>query len=200
MDLQESITNQTDVTFMLTKHVFSEEVEGNSNMVLSPLSIQIVLGLIAAGSSGPTKDQLLHFLKSKSIDELNSLYSHILNTVFVDGSPNGGPRLSVANGIWIEQTLPFNLDFKQVVDNVYKATSESGFHEQVADEVAGQVNQWAKTKTNDLIKEILPCGSVNNTTRMILANALYFKGEWDEKFEAFNTKHHKFHFLNGGST
>ncbi|KAF3623132.1 Serpin-ZX [Capsicum annuum] len=130
MDLQESITNQTDVTFMLTKHVFSEEVEGNSNMVLSPLSIQIVLGLIAAGSSGPTKDQLLHFLKSKSIDELNSLYSHILNTVFVDGSPNGGPRLSVANGIWIEQTLPFNLDFKQVVDNVYKATSESGFHEQ----------------------------------------------------------------------
>ncbi|KAM3304818.1 hypothetical protein P3S67_011684 [Capsicum chacoense] len=69
-----------------------------------------------------------------------------------------------------------------------------------AAEVAGQVNQWAKTKTNDLIKEILPLGSVNNTTRMILANALYFKGEWDEKFEAFNTKHHKFHFLNGGST
>ncbi|PHU20876.1 Serpin-ZX [Capsicum chinense] len=125
MDLRESINNQTDVSFMFAKHVFSNAIQGDTNLVLSPLSIQIVLGLIAAGSNGPTQDQLLRFLKSNSIDELNSLYSHIANVVFADGSPNGGPRLSVANGIWIEQTLPFKPSFKQVVDNVYKAESES---------------------------------------------------------------------------
>ncbi|KAH0667667.1 hypothetical protein KY285_028873 [Solanum tuberosum] len=124
MDLHESITSQTDISFMLAKHVFSNAVKGDTNLVLSPLSIQIVLGLIAAGSNGPTQDQLLCFLKSKSIDELNSLYSHITNVVFRDGSPNGGPRLSVANGIWIDQTLPLKPSFKQVVDNVYKAASE----------------------------------------------------------------------------
>ncbi|MCD7460529.1 hypothetical protein HAX54_043695 [Datura stramonium] len=199
MDLQESITNQTDVSFMLAKHVFSKEVKGDTNLVLSPLSIQIVLGLIAAGSAGPTQDQLLCFLKSKSIDELNSLCSHLVNTVFADGSPNGGPRLSVANGVWIDQTLPFRPSFKQVVGNVYKAASESVDFQNKAAEVANQVNQWTRMKTNDLIEEILPRDALNNMTRLILANALYFKGEWNEKFDASETKDHEFHLLNGWS-
>lgn len=125
MEMSESITTQTGVSFILAKHVFSKEIKGDTNLVFSPLSIQIVLGLIAAGSKGPTKDQLLCFLKSKSIDELNSLYSHLVNIVFVDGSPNGGPRLSVANSVWIDQTLPFKPSFKKVVDNIYKAASNS---------------------------------------------------------------------------
>ncbi|PHT84683.1 Serpin-ZX [Capsicum annuum] len=199
MDLRESINNQTDVSFMFAKHVFSNAIQGDTNLVLSPLSIQIVLGLIAACSNGPTQDQLLRFLKSNSIDELNSLYSHIANVVFADGSPNGGPRLSVANGIWIEQTLPFKPSFKQVVDNVYKAESESVDFMNKAAEVVDQVNQWTKMKTNDLIKKILHPADVDSMTRLILANALYFKGEWSEKFDASETKNHEFHLLNGWS-
>ena len=118
------LTSQTDISFVLVNHVFSNAVKGDTNLVLSPISMQIVLGLIAAGSNGPTQNQLLSFLKSSSIDELNSLYSHISSFVFVDGSPNGGPRLSVANGIWIDQRLPLKPSFKQVMDNAYKAASE----------------------------------------------------------------------------
>lgn len=66
-------------------------------------------------------------------------------------------------------------------------------------EVANQVTQWAKMKTSDLIKEILPPDAVNDMTRLIFANAIYFKGAWDEKFYAFETKHHVFHLLNEGS-
>lgn len=54
MDMEEFVTNQTDVSFMLTKQVFSEEVKCDSNLVFSPLSIQIILGLIASGSKEPT--------------------------------------------------------------------------------------------------------------------------------------------------
>ncbi|PHT84686.1 Serpin-ZX [Capsicum annuum] len=197
--MSESITTQTDVSFMLAKHVFSNEIKDDTNLVFSPLSIQIVLGLIAAGSMGPTKDQLLCFLKAKSIDELNSLYSHLVNIIFVDGSPNGGPRLSIANGVWIDQTFPLKPSFKKVVDKVYKATSNCIDFQNKATEVPNQVNQWAKMKTNDLIKEILPHGTVNNMTRLIFANALYFKGAWNDKFNASDMKDHKFHLLRGGS-
>lgn len=93
--------------------------------MFSPLSIQLVLSLIAAGSKGPTQNQPLCFLKSKSINDLNSLYSHLVDIIFVDGSPRGGPRSSVANGVWIDRSLPFKPSFEQVVDKVYKATSES---------------------------------------------------------------------------
>ncbi|KAF3623145.1 Serpin-ZX [Capsicum annuum] len=127
MELQESISNQTDISLTLSKHVFSNEVNkgDNANMVFSPLSIHVVLGLIASGSNGTTRDQLLSFLKSKSVDEINSLASQLVDVVFVDGSAVGGPRLSVANSVWVEQTLPLKHSFKQIVDNVYKAASES---------------------------------------------------------------------------
>lgn len=168
-------------------------------MVFSPLSIHVVLGLIAAGSNGPTRDQLLAFLKSKSTDELNSLSSQLVDVVFADGSPSGGPRLSVANGVWVEQTLPLKPSFKQIVDNFYKAASVSVDFQNKAVEVANQVNQWAEKETSGLIKEILPADSVDSATRLVFANALYFKGAWDEKFDASVTKDNKFHLLNGTS-
>nr|GMD32403.1 serpin-ZX-like [Ipomoea batatas] len=197
MDLRESIKNQVDVSLTLAKHVFSTEVKGDSNLVFSPLSINIILGLIAAGSKGPTLDQLLGFLKSKSTDDLNAFSSQIVAVIFSDGSPIGGPRLSVANGVWIDHTLPFKPSFKHVVDSVYKAVSESVDFQLKASEVANEVNLWAEKETGGLIKEILPPGAVDNTTRLVFANALYFKGAWTEKFDASDTTDQEFHLLNG---
>jgi serpin B len=55
-------------------------------------------------------------------------------------------------------------------------------------EVTNEVNLWVEKETNGLIKEILPQGSVDNLTRLIFANALYFKGSWDNPFFAWETK------------
>ncbi|GMP81100.1 hypothetical protein CsSME_00035925 [Camellia sinensis var. sinensis] len=69
----------------------------------------------------------------------------------------------------------------------------------LAVEVTNIVNSWAEKETNGLIKEVLPSGSVGSSTRLIFANALYFKGAWNEKFEASKTKDHDFYLLNGTS-
>ncbi|KAH7567358.1 hypothetical protein ACOSP7_010797 [Xanthoceras sorbifolium] len=196
MDLRQSISNQTDVALSLSKHVALTEAK-DSNLVFSPSSIHVVLSLIAAGSKGPTLDQLLSFLKSKSTDQLNSFSSEIVAVVFADGSPSGGPRLSFANGVWIDKSLSLKDSYKQVVDNVYKAASNQVDFQTKAVEVTQQVNSWAEKETSGLIKEVLPPDSVDSTSRLILANALYFKGAWDEKFDASKTKDHDFHLLNG---
>lgn len=122
MDLRESILNQTDVSFSLAKQAISAHAK-HSNLVFSPLSIHVVLGLIASGSNGPTRDQLLGFLKSKSTEELNSLSSQITAVVLADGDPLGGPRLSFANGLWVDQSIGLKPSFKQIVENDYKAAS-----------------------------------------------------------------------------
>ena len=122
MDVRESVGNQTDVALSLTKHVALTEAK-DSNLVFSPSSIHVLLSLISAGSKGPTLDQLLSFLKFKSDDQLNTFASELVAVVFADGSPSGGPRLSVANGVWIDKSLSLKNTFKQVVDNVYKAAS-----------------------------------------------------------------------------
>jgi len=84
-----------------------------------------VLNIIAAGSDGPTKQQLLSFLRSKSTDHLNSLASQLVSSVLSDAAPVGGPRLSFVNGAWIEQTLSLQPSFEKIVATNYKATLAS---------------------------------------------------------------------------
>ncbi|KAL8466176.1 hypothetical protein ACS0TY_035328 [Phlomoides rotata] len=198
MDLQESIVNQTDVSFSLAKHAISTHAK-DANLVFSPLSIHVVLGLIASGSSGLTRHQILGFLKSTSTEELNSISSQIATVVLADCAPLGGPRLSLANGVWIDQRLALKPSFKQILENDYKAASAHVDFQNKAVEVIKEVNTWADKETNSRIKEILPSDSVGDSTRLIFANAVYFKGVWNQKFDAYLTKDHDFFLLNGSS-
>ncbi|XP_057793817.1 serpin-ZX-like [Salvia miltiorrhiza] len=198
MDLRESILNQTDVSVMLAKHVISAHAK-DSNLVFSPLSIHVVLGLIAAGSDGPTRLQLLSFLNSKSTEELDLLSSQLVTLVLADGSALGGPLLSFANGVWVDRSVSLKPAYKDILENSYRAASVQADFQNQAVEATKEVNAWADKETNGLIKEVLPSGSIDASTRLILANAVYFKGAWNEKFDASETKDHEFFLLNGSS-
>ncbi|KAH9624633.1 hypothetical protein KSS87_000788 [Heliosperma pusillum] len=198
MDLRQLITEQTHVSLKIAHHVTSSK-STPKNSVSSPLSLHVILGLIAAGSSGSTRDELASVLGSSSIDDLNKLFSEVVPYVFADGSVSGGPKLSLANGVWVDQTMPFKPEFKRVVEDLYKAVSSQVDFLNNADEVASEVNAWAEKQTSGLIKNLLPSGSVNYTTRLIFANALYFKGEWNQKFDPSETKEDDFHLLDGTS-
>jgi len=113
----EDIGNEMDVMLSLTKHLLLSK-EGDKNVVISPLSIHVMLSLIAAGSNGSTRDQLLSFLNSKSIDLLNSFASQLITVV---AAASGGPCLSFAGGIWLDRSLSLKPSFKQLVDSQYKA-------------------------------------------------------------------------------
>ncbi|CAI0558496.1 unnamed protein product [Linum tenue] len=199
MDLRELIASQTDVALSLSKQVLLTTEAKNSNTVLSPLSIHVVLSLIAAGSKGPTQGQLLSYLKTKSGEHLNAFSSELVSVVLADGSGAGGPSLSFANGVWVDKSISLRPSFKQVVDNVYKAASDQVDFQTKAAEVANGVNAWAEKQTKGVIKEVLPSGAVDNTTKLVFANALYFKGAWNEKFDASATKDHDFHLSSGSS-
>ncbi|KAL9172461.1 hypothetical protein ABFS82_03G048700 [Erythranthe guttata] len=197
---RESILNQTDISFSLAKQLISTDYM-DKNVIFSPLSIHILLGMIAAGSKGPTQDEMLGFFKSSSIEELNSLLAQHVTKVFANGQPLGGPRLSLVNGVWVDQSLTFKPSYKEIVENGYKAaTYRVDFQTQAAaNAVIKKVNKWVEKETNGLIKKILPRDSVKCDTRLILANAVYFKGKWKEKFDASRTKKQKFFLLNGSS-
>ncbi|KAK9129625.1 hypothetical protein Sjap_010112 [Stephania japonica] len=197
-NMNEMITHQTHLSLQLTKRLLSEEAQ-ESNLVYSPLSIQVVLSMIAAGSSGQTLDQLLSFLGSKTSNDLNAFASELVSFVLADGSFSGGPLLSNANGLWFEKTLTIKPSFTELMHNVYKAKAKPADFQNKPDEVKNEVNSWAERETRGLIKEVLPPGSVDSFTKLILANALYFKGSWEEEFKASSTKEHGFHLLDGTS-
>jgi len=122
--LRESITNQTNVSLGMAKHLFSKE--SDKNIVFSPLSLQVVLSIIAAGCEDPTQQQLLHFLHSKSTDDLNNLVSHLVSIVLSDDAFIVGPRnlglslhhhhshQSISNLFWI-----MHYNSASVAENTY---------------------------------------------------------------------------------
>ncbi|KAK9939709.1 hypothetical protein M0R45_016398 [Rubus argutus] len=143
--------------------------------------------------------QMLSFLKSKSINEINDLISNVVPLVFANGSSKGGPLLSFANGVWVEKTIHVKPGFKKILDTTYKAALNQVDFITRAEEVRCEVKSWAENETKGLIKEIIPAGSVNSGIRLILANALYFKGSWEQKFDESMTRMDNFYLPNGRS-
>ncbi|KAF5729096.1 serpin-ZX-like [Tripterygium wilfordii] len=197
--LRDTVKSHTARSMELSGSLMSNVEQVERNVVFSPLSLQMLLSLTAAGSNGRTQDQMLRFLNSKSKEQLCSFSSYLMSSVLFDGASIGGPHLCFSNGVWVDKSVILKPSFKHVVNNFYKADLEQLDFRTEPDEVSDQVNSWAEKKTNGLIKKILPTGMVNPLTRLVLANALYFKGMWNKKFDASTTKDYDFHLLDGGS-
>ena len=174
------------------------DLSDSSLPAMSPTQVYRPFAMSATLVSS-THDQVLSLLKSKSTDHLNSFASELVAVVFADGSVLGGPRLSFADGLWVDKSHPLKPSFKQVMDTLYKAALAQVDFQRKAVEVTQKVKSWAEKETNGLIRDVLPPGSVDSSTRLIFANALYFKGTWNEKFDASKTKDDDFYLLNGSS-
>ncbi|XP_058781210.1 serpin-ZX-like [Vicia villosa] len=197
--LADSTTNQTEVSLAIAKHLFSKEEYKEKNIVFSPLSLQIILSIIAVGSDGSTQHQLLEFLRANSTDQLKTLCSQLVSYVLADNSPAGGPLVSFVNGVWIQRSLSLQHSFKKSVATDFKAAIDSVDFATEPLEVRNKVNSWAEKETKGLIKNLLPPGAVDSLTKLIFANALYFKGAWSSEFDKSKTKDCDFYLLSGSS-
>ncbi|XP_010418440.1 PREDICTED: serpin-Z1-like [Camelina sativa] len=199
MDVREAMKKQNEVAMFLSWHLFST-VAKRSNSVFSPASINAAFTMMASGpGSSVIADKILSFLRSSSIDELNSVFSVIATFVFADGSHIGGPTVKVVNGAWIDQSLYIDPSTNNLFYNFFKAVLASVDFKSKAEELRMEVNAWALHYTNGFIKDLLPHGSVPDDTIWIYGNALYFKGAWEDKFHKSMTKDQDFHLLDGTS-
>ncbi|XP_063950142.1 serpin-Z10-like [Daucus carota subsp. sativus] len=226
-DVEKIIRNQTDVVLALAKHILPKG--SNSNVVFSPISVQLVLGLIAAGSEGHALNQLLSFLKVDSTQELNALASHVVQNVF-----EGPASLSLANGVAdsVYKAVPHVVDFRnqekirfgKLGFGEFTEVTEYGdgfgwiamsilmngknIHEirldfslslptiSQASEATNNVNSWIQNKTNGLVKNTVPPDQFDEQSKIVFANAIYFKGSWAVPFSDWMTDTFDFHLLN----
>ncbi|XP_050226943.1 serpin-ZX-like [Mercurialis annua] len=182
-------------------HILSKEVEKGSNFVFSPLSFQFTLSLIAVGSKGSTLQQLLSFLGSTSTEELSYVALQIANSVLLPANEcpdiTMGPIMSFLNGAWVDQRFGLKPSFEEVLKTVYHATAKDVDFANKADQVIDEVNSWVESATKGLIKTLLPQECLDSNTSLVLANALYFKGAWDRKFDESRTQQKDFYQLDG---
>lgn len=158
------------------------------NVFVSPYSIASALAMTRAGARGETAaemDRVLHLdpdqaATAKGFADL----SRSLNAA--PGQPDRGYRLDVANRLWGMQGFHFLPDFLRVTETSYGAGLERVDFAQNA-KAAGIINAWVEKKTQDKIKNLIGPNDLGPQTRLVLTNAIYFKGDWASPFEANST-------------
>ena len=101
-------------------------------------------------------------------------------------------ELRVANALWGERTYCFKQPYLETISKYYGTGGVFSVDFRNDSRVSPRINAWVEEQTCDRIKEILARGMLDETTRLVLTNAIYFKGEWSEVFQDNRTKEDSF--------
>jgi len=175
--------------------IFSKlnEEDYNKNIFISPLSISTVLSMTVQGAGTTTKDGMLKALKydGMDLDKINESYRYILDYL---SKTDKTIELEINNSIWIREGKQIKKDFIDINKDVYNAyVTELDFSSPNA---ADRINKWISDSTKKKITDIIDSPIPENTA-MFLINAIYFKGDWAEKFKKQDTFTAKFQSGNG---
>ncbi len=167
----------------------------DGNLFFSPYSISTALAMTRAGASGDTAaemDKTLHFTLPEV--QLQAVFGALVKEV--NGDPTDAKRgyqLSTANALWGQKGFPFKTDFLKLVNNNYGAGLNEVDFKTAAEQARGTINAWVEKETRDKIKDLLHQGDLTPDTRLVLTNAIYFKGDWTNPFKKEQTKDEPFH-------
>jgi len=183
------------------------------NLFFSPYSISAALAMTYAGARGETEKQManvLHFptffvekgLPSsvewfvRDEERFHSAFGAIIKDLNARGE-KGNYELSVANALWGQKGYGFLAEFLELIEAQYGGKlNEVDFI--AATEAARQtINSWVEKETKDKIKNLIQKGVLDKLTRLVLTNAIYFKGNWARQFEEDKTKEAPFTLIGG---
>ncbi|CAL4957307.1 unnamed protein product [Urochloa decumbens] len=166
------------------------------NFLFSPLSFHAAFALVAAGARGETRRELLDFLGSASLDELHRARATALLATLRDVAP----QTSFACGVWVDQNRALTPEFMDTAASRYAAVAEPADFFSEPELSRLRVNTFVSDATKGRITDVLPPGSVDSSTVLVLANALYFKGKWARPFDPpSRTFPAPFHLPGGGT-
>jgi len=178
--------------------LYGELATDDENLFFSPFSISAALGMTYAGTAGTTRDALGTGLHVDLDDaEWHAAFGDLVDDL--NGDKVRGYRLAVANRLFGETGYPWKQDFLDTCSEDWNAPlQEVAFS---SDPETGRqiVNDWVADQTQDRIPELIPPGVISSDTRMVLANAIYFKGDWWTQFDEAETTRADFTRLDGST-
>ena len=169
------------------------------NLFFSPYSISTALAMTYAGARGKTQEQMskvLHF--GPDAEALHAAFGRLgarLNAV----QKRGGVELSVANALWAQKDYRFLTAFLDLTKKHYGAAPEQVDFRRAAEAARRKINAWVERRTKNKIRELIKPGVLNPLTRLVLTNAIYFKGAWRSPFKERWTRPDQFRLSAGKS-
>ena len=165
--------------------LYAKYKSNDGNIFFSPYSISSALAMTYEGARGQTAQEMaavFHFPQDSS--EMRPAFAQEYNNINAPGKPY---KLSTANALWAQQDYMFLDSYFTTIGNYYggKVTNLDFAGDTEKSRVT--INKWVEAQTNDKIKDLIPPGEIGTMTRLVLTNAIYFKGTWVWQFDKKDT-------------
>jgi len=173
------------------------------NLFYSPYSISLALAMTYAGARSETEQQMantLHFIlpQERLHPAFNSLDQQLASRgEGAKGKDEKGFRLNIVNAIWGQEDYEYLAEFLDVLAENYGAGLRLLDFINAPEESRVTINNWVSDRTEGKIKDLIPQGVIDEMTRLILTNAIYFNAAWLNPFSKDMTHDGTFHLLEG---
>lgn len=168
------------------------------NLFFSGTSMRTALGMTALGAKGATLDEMVKALALPA--DAAQIASAGKAEAAAWKAAAGKAELVIANRLWLDKGASLEKPFVAQAKDGFGASPELVDFARAADPSREKINAWVSDTTKGKIKDLLPKGSLTNLTRLVLTNAIYFKGNWATAFEKGKTKDEPFHAAAGDVT
>lgn len=166
------------------------------NLFFSPFGVRTALLMSHAGARGETAEEMRKALCISSGDEEAHLAGAAMARA-LNAEESENYELTVANSLWCHEGAPLEPGFLELVERRYESEANIVDFCHAADAACKAINEWGSAMTKRRVRDVVPRDCLTKDTRLVLANAIYFRGLWEHPFESKNTCDEPF-FLHGG--
>jgi len=191
---------------MFALELYAKLRSQGGNLFVSPYSISTALAMTRAGARGRTASQMAQVLHFPAIAEsappgpdqrqFASAYGQIIKDLNKRGE-KGAYTLNVANALWGQKGFGFLKEFLELVRTNYGGQLNEVDFIGATEAARKTINAWVEKQTKGKIKDLLPAGVLDSMTRLVLTNAIYFKGNWARQFKKDRTQDAPFVLADG---
>ena len=178
---------------------YKQLMGGDANLILSPFNIATALSMALAGARGQTAEEIQSVLRLHYHPSYDAALGALLADLTKVGN-TGGNELHTANGFWVQKGFAIQPAFENTLTNNYHAPLTPLDFIANPEAARSQINRWTEEHTKEKIKNLLPAGSLDAQTRLVLTSAIYFYGKWQDPFVTSRTQPAPFTLPTGATT
>lgn len=159
------------------------------NIFYSPYSISAALAMTYEGAKGQTADEMKSVFHFPESNTLRPNFAAIYNEI---NQGNKAYELKTGNALWTQNDFPFLENYTSQVEKYYGGKVANLDFVFETEKSRQTINSFIEQQTNNKIKDLIPVGFINSMTKLVLTNAIYFKGTWEWEFDKSNTHDQNF--------
>jgi len=187
---QQGIQDVVNANNQFAFDLYSElDKSEQGNLFYSPYSVSAALAMTYEGAKGQTADEIKSVFHFPESNILRPNFAAIYNNI---NKKDKEYKLSTGNALWVQQDYKLLDEYLSTVEKYYGGKVANVDFVRETEKSRQTINTFIEEQTNNKIKDLIPEGILDASTRLVLTNAIYFKGTWTWEFDESDTRDQDF--------